>query len=339
MCTVIDARQCNDNTLEDSTPMPDQEMVRSNVAKACFHSKIDLSNTYEQMRVQPEHESRVVFATIYGNMKSRVMQQGDKNGPATFQKLMNTSFADMIGVFIHCYQDNIFAFSDTLEEHLEHLKMVFNHLRELRFYITWNPKKIDILSTMIDCLGFWIDDKGIHIDLSKVDLIKNWRTPRNYNNVQKFNGVIQYLAQFLPYVTDYTAPLTSMCRNNQEFLWVDYHETCFQKLKDLVARAIVIKLIDGRIKTPIWVITDASAVGIGTWYGQGQTWDTCVPPDFLSQKFTSTQTNYSTWECKLLGILEALLRWEDKLLGLQFTVITDHQALTFFKEVPTGSQR
>ena len=141
MCTVIDARQCNDNTLEDSTPMPDQEMVRSNVAKACFHSKIDLSDAYEQMRVWPEHKSRVVFTTIYGNMKSCVMQQGDKNGPVTFQKLMNTLFADMIGVFVHCYQDNIFVFSDTLEEHLEHLEMVFNCLRELQFYVTWNPKK------------------------------------------------------------------------------------------------------------------------------------------------------------------------------------------------------
>ena len=90
MCTVIDVRQCNDNTLEDSTPMPNQEMVRSDVAKACFCSKIDLSDVYKQMRVWLEHESRMVFATIHGNMKSRIMQQGNKNGPVTFQKLMNT---------------------------------------------------------------------------------------------------------------------------------------------------------------------------------------------------------------------------------------------------------
>jgi len=49
--------------------------------------------------------------------------------------------------------------------------------------------------------------------------------------------------------------------------------------------------------------------------------------------------NYCTWERELLAILEALMRWEDKLLGLQFTIITDHQALMFFKEAPTRSQR
>jgi hypothetical protein len=49
--------------------------------------------------------------------------------------------------------------------------------------------------------------------------------------------------------------------------------------------------------------------------------------------------NYCTWEQELLGVLEALLRWEDKLLGLKFTIVTDHQALTFFNEMPTRSQR
>ena len=70
------------------------------------------------------------------------------------------------------------------------------------------------MSTKTDCLGFIVDDEGIHMDPAKVDVIKGWRTPRSYHDVQRFNGVIQYLAQFLPLITDYTAPLTSMCSNN-----------------------------------------------------------------------------------------------------------------------------
>ena len=337
--TVIDARQRNDNTLPDFTPMPDQETIRSDVARARFRSKIDLSDAYEQMRVKPEHRDRTVFETIFGNMISNVMQMGDKNGPATFQRLMNATFADVMGVFLHCYQDDIFVFSDTVEEHFQHLKAVFDRLRKQRLYISRDPKKIDILSISLDCLGFIIDDTGIHIDPSKADLIKNWRTPRSYHDVQKFNGVIQYLAQFIPNVTDYSAPLTSMCSNKREFMWTDYHETCFQRLKDLVGKKLPCKPIDGRLDIPIWVITDASAVGVGAWYGQGKSWDTCSPAGFLSRKFTPAQFNYCTWERELLAILEALLRWEDKLLGLQFTVVTDHQALTFFKEAPIGSQR
>ena len=79
---------------------------------------------------------------------------GDKNGPATFQRLMNMAFAKEMGVFVHCYQDDIFVFSDTLEEHLDHLKIVFDQLRSLKLYLSCNHTKIDILSVETDCLGF-----------------------------------------------------------------------------------------------------------------------------------------------------------------------------------------
>jgi hypothetical protein len=169
--TMIDGHQRNDNTVADITPMPDQEMIRSDLAKARFRSKIDLSDAYEQIRMKPEHKHHTVFAMIYGNMISQVMQMGDKNCPATFQRLMNTSFTEMIVVFIHCYQDDIFIFSDTLEEHLMHLDLVFQRLQKLRLYLSDNLSKLDILSPMMECLGFFIDDDGIHMDPVKMEKI------------------------------------------------------------------------------------------------------------------------------------------------------------------------
>ena len=83
--TVIDRCLRNDNTIVDVMPMPNQETIRSDLARAQFCSKIDLSDTYEQIRIKPEHKLHTVFAMIYGDMISRVMQQGDKNCPATFQ--------------------------------------------------------------------------------------------------------------------------------------------------------------------------------------------------------------------------------------------------------------
>ena len=192
----------------------------------------------------------------------------------------------------------------------------------------------------MDCLGFfYVSDEGIHIDPAKIDKIREWRTPRNFHDVQRFNGIIQYLAQFLPNVTDYTSLMTGMCSNNREFLWTEFQDECFQKLKDLVCKNPICKPINSRIDTPIFMITDASATGIGGMYGQGPTWDTIRPAGFVSCKFTPTQLNYCTWEQELLAVLEALMRWEDKLIGLPFMIVTDHQALTFFNEAPTRSQR
>ncbi len=59
----------------------------------------------------------------------------------------------------------------------------------------------------------------------------------------------------------------------------------------------------------------------------------------MSHKFTMAQFNYATWEHELLAVLEVLLRWEDKLLGLKFIIVTNHKALTFFKEAPYSTPR
>ena len=84
---------------------------------------------------------------------------------------------------------------------------------------------------------------------------------------------------------------------------------------------------------------DGSQTGIGAMYGQGASWDTCRPAGFLSKKFTSAQHNCHTHEHETLAVLEALMKWEDKLLGRMFTVVTNHKGLEYFKTQPTLSLR
>ena len=81
--TVVDARQQNDNTVKDVTPLPDQELIREDVAQAQYRSKINLADTYEQVWVQPEDVPKMAFTTITGTYISNVVQQGDCNAPAT----------------------------------------------------------------------------------------------------------------------------------------------------------------------------------------------------------------------------------------------------------------
>ena len=50
----------------------------------------------------------------------------------------------------------------------------------------------------------------------------------------------------------------------------------------------------------------------------------------MSKKFTAAQHNYRVFELETLAILEALLKWEDKLLGYRIHVVTDHKALEVF---------
>jgi len=86
--TVINCRKHNNNMVKDMTPFHDQDQIRMDVARVRYHSKIDLSNAYEQVRMEPEDIKKTAFSTIFGTFLSQVMQQGDCNAPATFQRLM-----------------------------------------------------------------------------------------------------------------------------------------------------------------------------------------------------------------------------------------------------------
>jgi len=257
------------------------------------------------------------------------MQQGNCNGPATFQRLVTVIFRDAIGICVHVYLDDLFIYSFTLEDHDRDLEYVLQKLHDNQLFI--ETGKCDLYSTSMDCLGHRIDDRGLHVDTDKMAHICEWCMPRNLKDIQRFLGLVAYLAHFMPDVTAYTGPLSAICRNGQPFYWKPLHETCFNHIKAIACKSPILKPIDPESADPIWVICNASMSSIGAMYGQGETWQNCHLAGFMSKKFTTAQMNYCVFEMETIAILEALLKWEDKLLGRRLLVVTDHKALEFFK--------
>src|ERR1700677_1234182 len=128
-------------TIKDVTLFPDQDVIRHNVARAKFWTKLDMSDVYEQICIKDSDVVKTVFATIYGTFVSYVMQQGDCNTPSTFQRFMVYIFRDYIGRFIHIFLDDIFIFSMCLEDHKRHLALVFEHLCVNHLYL--GAKKVE----------------------------------------------------------------------------------------------------------------------------------------------------------------------------------------------------
>ena len=123
------------------------------------------------------------------------------------------------------------------------------------------------------------------------------------------------------------------------FQWRPLHQQAFESIKQLCRKTPVLKPIDPSLEEPIWVICDTSITGVGAMYGQGPTWETCRPAGFMSRKLTSAQRNYRVYKQETLAILEALPRWEDKLLGYPINIVTDHKTLEFFRQQPMLSGR
>ena len=97
---------------------------------------LDMKNAYEQIRIIPEHVPRMTVTTPDGNMVSNVIQQGDCNAPVTHQALMNHIFSSYIGQFMDIYLDDIMIYSDSLDEHVKHVKLVIDVLKREKLYLS-----------------------------------------------------------------------------------------------------------------------------------------------------------------------------------------------------------
>jgi hypothetical protein len=135
---VVDLRERNKNTHKMSSPLPDMEGILRRVARCKYRSLIDGQDAYEQIRIVPEHDHRSAVTMPDGNMVSLVIQQGDCNAPATYQSLMNYLFSDFIGRFMDVYLDDIVIYSETLEEHKQHVKAVIDVLKRETLYLSEN---------------------------------------------------------------------------------------------------------------------------------------------------------------------------------------------------------
>jgi hypothetical protein len=133
--TAIDACKQNDNTVKDVMLFLDQDQIHLDIARAKIWLKIDFSDAYEQIRTVPEDVHKSAFTTIYGTYVSHTMQIGDCNAPATFQRMMMMIFRDFIGIFLHAYLNDLFVYSNSVDEHKKHLALVFDKIHKFQFYL------------------------------------------------------------------------------------------------------------------------------------------------------------------------------------------------------------
>ena len=146
--TVIDARERNANTVIDTMPLPNQDLIREAVALHKYVSVIDMTDAYEQMHVTPEDVPKTLFALPLGTFVSNVLQQGDCNGPLSWQRPMTYVFREWIGVEVRVYIDDIFM--NSIEKHENALQYVLDCLTKEHLYIS--SKKFNPYAIRFNCL-------------------------------------------------------------------------------------------------------------------------------------------------------------------------------------------
>jgi hypothetical protein len=315
---VNDFRALNANTVIDSYPLPRVDDMLADCGRGKVWSILDMTNSFFQTRMHPDDVHLTAVTTPFGLYEWLVMPMGLRNTPTIHQRRIASALRLLIGKICHVYLDDIIIWSDTVEEHVKHLRMVLETLRAFSLFV--NPGKCHFFQLEVDFLGYHLFVRSIEASNEKVNKILNWPTPRCAKDVRGVLGLTRYIAMYLPNLVEYTrilTPLTTKEAQKRFPEWNSEHDTAFEAIKSLVVSRECLTMIDhvNPSNNKIFVMCDASEWRTGGILSFGPTWETARPVAFDFMQLKGVEKIYPTHEKELLAIVCALKKWQADLLG------------------------
>ena len=274
-----------------------------------------------QIQMQESSQEKTAFITYDGLYEFRVMPFGLCNAPATFQRLMQRILHGL-GEFSSAYIDDIIVFSGSMEEHLDHLRQVFNRLR--RVGLKLHPQKCVFGSPEVLYLGHRVSAEGIMPDPQKIMAVKHFPVPGCLRELRQFLGLASYYRCFIKNFARISNPLYALLWQDVQFLWTTHCQQAFRQLKDLLTSAPVLAYPDFSIK--FLLHTDASREGLGAVLEQEEDGQKHLIA-YASRTVSPTERNYGVTELEGLAVVWAIKHFRAYLVGHKCEVVTDHAPL------------
>jgi hypothetical protein len=133
----VDFRHLNALTLKSEYPVPVFDQLMDELGKASWFSNLDLRSGFHQILLELGEEFKTAFQTHFVQFEFRVLASGLTGAPGTFQGAMNATLAPGLRQFVIVFFDDILVYSATYEQHIEHLRLVFQWLQRDK----WKLKK------------------------------------------------------------------------------------------------------------------------------------------------------------------------------------------------------
>ena len=328
-----DFRPLNDVTVKDAFPLPRIDESLSRIANAKIFTSIDLAWAFWQIPLKKRDRRKTAFACELGLFEWRRMPFGLCNASATFQRSITRALQKIQqrhGSVVMAYIDDIVIATETIEDHLERIREVFECLREAGFKM--RAEKCDFMRTETKYLGRVVSAEGIKPDPAAVSKIQEWMPPRNKEELQSFLGFANYYRDFIPFHAAKVQPMQELLRKNQHFYWKEKHQEAFDSVKQALADATALAAPneEGRFVLD----TDASAVAIAGILHQEQQYNgkTILRPIvYGSKSLTRTQMNYGAPKLEMYAVFYFIEKFHSYLAGREFTLRVDNQALSWLK--------
>ena len=303
--------------------MPKVEDIFSQLNGAKYFSTLDLRARYHHIGLTTDSIPKTAFTSPFGKYKYIKVPFGLAQAPAYFQELMTGVLKDL--PFAMAYLDDIIIYSSTPEEHLEHIKTVFEKLCDAK--LSMKLSKCHFFAKEIQYLGHILGKEGIKPVPAKTEAIRVMHPPVNPKQVRAFLRLVGYYRKFIRNFTKIAKPLTMLTRMDVKFEWKEIHQDAFTKLKEAIIQAPILRYPD-TTKSYI-VYTDASDDACRAQLSQIHD-RTEFLVAFLSHIFTDTQRRWSTPKQEAYGIYFTVKKWNYYLQGADIIVRNDHKPLAWF---------
>ena len=309
----LDPRNLNTAIKREHFQLPTIEEITSRLTGAKVFSKLDGKNSYWQLKLDLESQLLTTFNTPFGRYCYLRTPFGIKSAQEVYQKRISQLFEDIEGVETDI--DDILVWGSTKEEHDQRLKLPLKRCEDIG--LTLNKDKCVIGASSVTYIGHVLTSQGVRPDETKIKCIFETPAPTDKKGVMRLLGTVNYLAKFLPDMSQTTEPIRKLLRQDVEFEWTSHQETAFTKIKEILTRDPVLRYFD--VSKPVTVSCDASQSGLGSVLLQDN-----KPVAYASRSMTDAETRYAQIEKELLAVLFGMERFHQYTYGREVTVECDH---------------
>ena len=325
-----DLRKLNALTQEIHWPLPTFDQVLDVIAAkpAHWYSVIDAVAGYMQIPIHPLSRQFLSFEHDYNSYSFCKMPFGLKCASSIYMAIMTDILGSRIlSEFGQIYIDDLIVFSVTFEDHLSHLRQVFERLRTSG--LKMSPEKSSFGQNKIKFLGLFISREGVSTDPDKVKAITEYPQPKNVSELRSFIGMATYLRKFIHNFSQLASPLHKLLQKEAKFVWSEQAEKAFQAIKEKLTIAPVLAYPD--VNRPFQIFTDASYNGLGYVLTQKDENGRLRVISYGGRGISQAELRYSVSSLEALALITAVREYHYFISNVKVDVYTDHISLRYLQ--------
>ena len=265
---ALDSRKLRYSCIKVRPHMPNMEELLNQISveitkdrtKELRMSKIDLDYAYGQMMLSDETSRQCVFAITGGNFSGYYRFKRGFYGLADIPTIFQEKIDRTLEYCTPAWLDDVIVV--TRGDREDHEKKLFDVLKKLEDAgYRASERKSEFFKNKMKWLGHEIDENGIKPNKEKVEAILELKHPENPKQLKSFLGAIQYLAKFLPKLSERTDRLRKLLKKNTEWRWETEQQNDFETIKKMLTEEPALAHY-AKDRDNI-VTTDASKAGLG----------------------------------------------------------------------------